>query len=207
MDRFSLQGVVDGMRRGDVFDVNGDLINALKYTAAVGKRSATMGGTLKTSAGKWVTIRIAMRSPRMNQNGDAVRVNHVDLIVGDVTGAIDPSSPDYTTRDTNSSTKVIKTFTAFKSSKGWRIVTFKVKATKDMYFRLRGTNLARNVANETDAQGNPIVDEQSYVDIPNPDPTKVATIPTLHVNTPALAWGDLWFYSNPIFLHVSGAAK
>ena len=207
VDRFSLQGVVDGMRRGDVFDVNGDLINALKYTAAVGKRSATMGGTLKTSAGKWVTIRIAMRSPRMNQNGDAVHVNHVDLIVGDVTGAIDPSSPDYTTRDTNSSTKVIKTFTAFKSSKGWRIVTFKVKATKDMYFRLRGTNLARNVANETDAQGNPIVDEQSYVDIPNPDPTKVATIPTLHVNTPALAWGDLWFYSNPIFLHVSGAAK
>jgi hypothetical protein len=207
VNRFNLQGVVDGMRRGDVFDVNGDLITALDYTATDGKHTATMGGTLNTKAGKVVTVRIAMRSPRMNNHGDQVKVNHVDVIAGKVTGMIDPSNPLYASQDTNSSAKVIKTVTRFTSSKGWRIVTFKVKATTDMYFRLRGTNLARNTPNETDAQGNPIVDEQSYVDIPNPDPTKVATIPTLHVNTPALAWGDLWFYSNPIFLHVSGAAK
>jgi len=36
------------------------------------------------------------------------------------------------------------------------------------------------------------------VDVPRPsDPTQ-----TVHINTPDVAWGDLWFYSNPIFISV-----
>ncbi len=75
-------------------------------------------------------------------------------------------------------------------------------ANKDMYFRLRGTNLAPNTANETDAQGNPLVDEASYVDTPNPDPKAAVKTPTVHGNLPEIVWNDLWFYSNPVFVSV-----
>ena len=78
-------------------------------------------------------------------------------------------------------------------------MTVHLTATHSMYLRLRGTNLAPGTPNETDAQGNPLADELSYVDVPNPsDPTQ-----TVHINTPDVAWGDLWFYSNPIFIHVT----
>ncbi len=59
VNKFTTVGVVDGMRSGNVFVANGDLINALKFTVADGKRSATMGQTLTTTAGKTVTVTIA----------------------------------------------------------------------------------------------------------------------------------------------------
>jgi hypothetical protein len=68
-----------------------------------------------------------------------------------------------------------------------------------MYFRLRGTNLAANTPNQTDAGGNPLIDTLAYQTLPNPDPTKTGTVT---INTPDQAWADLWFYSNPIFIHV-----
>jgi hypothetical protein len=201
-DKFTMDGLVEGMRSGNVFVANGDLINALDFTVADGKRSAKMGATLSTTAGKTVTVTIAMKSPKMNENGDPVKVDHVDLIAGDVTGPISPSSPDYTTKETNSSTKVITSFKSFVNKAGWLTASFKVKADKDMYFRLRGTNLAPNTANETDAQGNPLIDEDSYLDTPNPDPKAAVKTPTVHGNLPEIVWGDLWFYSNPVFVDV-----
>ena len=208
----SEQALVDGMRSGDVYDVNGDIINGLRFTVADGTHSATMGGTLNTASGKTVTVTVAFRSPKVNQDGDPVKVNHVDLISGDVTGAIAPTSPDYTTKNTNATTKVVKTFTAhnWKVVNGWHTMSFKVTATKDMYFRLRGTNLKPNTAGETDAKGNPLMDSLGYVDFANPadgglktDPVTGVTSPDLvHGNNPDVAWSDLWFYSNPVFLNV-----
>jgi hypothetical protein len=205
--RRSLSGLVNGMRSGNVFVANGDLVKGLQFKAADAARSATMGKTLHTSSGATVTIRIAMRSPKYNENGDPVKVNHVDLIAGDVTAPIAPDSPDYTTKDTNASTHVVKTFTAksWTVVNGWKVMTFKVKATKDMYVRLRGTNWAPNTANETDSKGNPVVDTLSYVDFPNPVTGGVkpdGSPDLIHGNTPDLAWADLWFYSNPIFVDV-----
>ena len=144
---------------------------------------------------------MATHSPRQNANGDRPVVNHVDLIVGNVTGLIPATSPDYTTKDTNTSTHVFRTFTksSWKTAKGgWKTMTVRVKATANMYFRLRGTDLARNTANQTDAQGNPLNDELSYAPIPNP--ADGGATMTAAVNSPDLAWADLWFYSNPIFL-------
>jgi hypothetical protein len=206
--KHSAQALVDGMRSGDVYDVNGDLINGLRFTAADGTHSATMGGTLNAKAGKTVTVTVAIRSPKVNQDGDPVKVNHVDLISGDVTGMIAPTSPDYTTKDTNATTKVAKTFTAhsWKVTNGWKTMTFKVKATKDMYFRLRGTNLKANTAGETDATGNPLMDSLGYTDFPNPVDGGLkadnVTPDLVHANDPDVAWSDLWFYSNPVFLNV-----
>ena len=129
-----------------------------------------MGGTLSTSAGKTLTVSIAVHSPRLNSNDDRVRLDHVDVISGEVTGRIDPADPAYLTSETNPTTKVAKklTKTAWKVESGWKVMTYKVKAGKDGYFRLRGTNLATGATNQTDAQGNPLVDTLDYVDLPEP---------------------------------------
>jgi hypothetical protein len=84
-------------------------------------------------------------------------------------------------------------------------MSYKVKVTKDQYIRLRGTNWAQGATNQTDAQGNPLVDELDYIDYPNPktDGLKADGSPDLvHGNTPDNAWADLWFYSNPVFVDV-----
>jgi hypothetical protein len=193
--------VVDGMRSGNVFVVNGDLIDGLKFTVGAGGKTSTMGQTFRAKPGQTVTVTVSVHSPRENANGDRPVVDHIDLIGGDVSGMVSPNGPDYDTKDTNSSTHVIKTFakSSWKTAAGgWRSMTFSVKTTADMYFRLRGTNLAPGTANETDAAGNPLNDELSYAPIPNPvDGGATMTSP---VNSPELAWSDLWFYSNPIFL-------
>lgn len=194
------QGVVGAARSGNSFAVNGDLIDRLSFKVADGKKSATMGQTLSTSRGRTVTVTVAFRSPAMNNNGDPVAVDHVDVIAGDVTGPISPSSPDYAARETNSSTKVLTTLSAFKRKNGWMTASFKVPVTGSMYVRLRGTNLAPGTADQTDAQGNPLVDTLTYTDVPNPDPKAAATTPTVRGNLPAMCWEDLWFYSNPIYV-------
>jgi hypothetical protein len=53
-----------------------------------------------------------------------------------------------------------------------------------MYFRLRGTNLPINIPNETDADGNPLIDDLKGT------------------NDGQKAYQDLWFYSNPIFVEI-----
>ena len=193
--------IVNGMRAGNQYVVNGDLVDGLRFKVSAGSKTATMGGTFHAAKNQVVTVTISMHSPKANNNGDRPVVNHIDLISGKVTGLIDPSNPAYTTQDTNSSTKVIKTFTKANwvtTPSGWKVMSTKVKVTAGMYFRLRGTNLAPNTKNETDKFGNPLKDELSYTPIPNPVDGGATMTPP--VNTPALAWGDLWLYSNPIFV-------
>jgi hypothetical protein len=212
VNRFTDQGVVNGMRSGNSFVVNGDLINALKFTVTDASHTATMGGTLSTKAGKTLLVTVAVRSPKENNNDDPVRLNHVDLIAGDVTGSIPADvngapNPAYTATDTNPSTKVVKTFSksSWKVQNGWKVMTFKVKATKDMYFRLRGTNWAAGTPFQTDAKGNPLVDELDYIDYPNPKTGGLkpdGTPDLIHGSTPDNAWADLWFYANPVFVDV-----
>ena len=208
VNRFTDQGVVDGMRSGNSFIANGDLVNGLKFTVSAGKRTSTMGGTLSTTDGKTVKITISVRSPKVNNNDDPVRLDHIDVISGAVTGMIAPTSPEYTTKDTNPSTAVIKTFTKknWKMDHGWKVMSFTVKATNNMYFRLRGTNWTTG-ANPTqiDTKGNPLVDELDYIDYPNPKTGGLkpdGTPDLIHGSTPDNAWADLWFYSNPVFVSV-----
>lgn len=201
------EAIVAGMRAGNAFCVNGDLINGLRFKVSDLTRTATMGGTLTTKAGKTVMVTIAVRSPRKNNNGERVRLHHVDVISGAVTGPIAPTLPDgvtpnpaYTESATNPSAKVVRTFTKanWTAVNGWMVMSLKVKATADMYLRLRGTNLAPATPNQTDAKGNPLRDELDYVDWEDPrDPSK-----TFHGNNQDTAWADLWFYSNPLFIDV-----
>jgi len=182
------QGIVDGLRAGKSFTAMGGLIDELDLVAASGGAEAEMGDTLSTPSGSSVTITIHFRSPATNYHGVAPVVNHVDLIAGDVTGMIAPSSPAFKTNKTNPSTHVVERFTSADwtaDGKGYNVITTTVDdVTGDMYFRLRGSNLGVGVKNQTNADGDPLIDMK------------------MGKNTPAKAWADLWFYSNPIFVDV-----
>jgi len=184
------EGVVDGLRSGNSFSAMGQLISELDFRAAKGSASATMGGTLPATAGDSVTVTIRFKSPAKNYNDVTPVVDHVDLITGDVTGMIAPSSPEFATNTTNPSTKVAKRFTSSDwtvDAQGFNVATFTISGIDgDMYLRLRGTNMGLGVKGQTDAAGNPLMDTKSK-----------------GTNTPAKAWADIWFYSNPIFIDVN----
>lgn len=105
-------------------------------------------------------------------------------------------------------------------------MTYRVPAVAaSQYVRLRGSNLPAAVPYETDASGNPLAD--IYTNASN---TAMLKIPCTTVGTtlsgnaidgcPAhlpvvggqkmvaydvAAWSDLWFYSNPIYIQVTGS--
>jgi hypothetical protein len=176
--------IVEGMRSGQVFIVAGDLINGLDFHASASGRQAGMGSELTTVAGETITVTIRFQSPQKNNHNDAVNVNHIDLIAGDVGPRAKPESPSYK-NENNASTRVIKTFTSadWKDENGWKTVTFTYPAAKDLFFRLRGTNLGLNVPGQTQ-NGNPLNDD------------------LMGKNDASQAWADLWFYTNPIFVKV-----
>lgn len=189
----SAQGIVDGMRSGNSFAVQGDLINKLDFKISQNTKDsktnvADMGGTLKLlNKYKDITIAIKFKSPTKNNNNQAVKVNHIDLIAGNVTGKAISGTDSYS-KDTNETTKVIKRFNSsdWKVVDGWNVINYTMKNIDgDMYFRLRGTNLAVNTLHETDADGNPLADE------------------LVGDNNASKAYADLWFYSNPIFVSVN----
>jgi hypothetical protein len=196
---FSAQEIADALRSGNSFAVHGDLINALDFHAQYKSNFATMGQELLMDKGEKLKIKIQFKSPVLNNNGDPVTVDHIDLIGGEITGVVVPGSPDYT-KAVNETTKVIATFTSkdWEMDKdGWYTIVNHIKhAEKNMYFRLRGTNLAPNTRCETDSDGNPLIDRADDVLNPNCSEFFVS-----HDNADE-AWRDLWFYSNPIFVKV-----
>lgn len=113
-------------------------------------------------------------------------------------------------------------------------MTYRIPAvTASQYVRLRGTNLPAAVPYETDASGNPLADlytnanDTSKLRIPcttvgttvpvGVSPAYTGTnidgcpahLPVVggvkYVAYDVAAWSDLWFYSNPIYVEVSGS--
>jgi hypothetical protein len=163
-----------------------------------------MGQTLKTDRNK-VKIEIEVLDPdssNFNTYSDYINpeLDHIDLIAGQVTGHISPSSPDYS-KDNVSTSRVIARFDAaggvrdanglesikwIELGNGWKKITFETQVNGKMYFRIRGTNLALNTPDELDGEGNPLPD-------------------IAEENNEVKAFSDLWFYSNPVFVEpVSG---
>lgn len=199
------QQIVDGLRSGNNWVVNGDLIDSLIFkveTLGANPATATMGETLNFSSGESIKITIKVRDPESeNHNVYSTYRNpvldHIDVIQGSVKCFVSPESPDYSNEKV-STTKVIARFdkkgsltdaNGISSNKwksldnGWLEMTLEVSNVTDaMYFRLRGTNHSLNVINETDINGNPLSD------------TLVGE------NNAEKAFADLWFYSNPVFV-------
>ncbi|CAH1054310.1 S-layer homology domain-containing protein [Paenibacillus pseudetheri] len=194
VDGSDINAVVDGMRSGKSFSVFGDLINALEFNVSGDGQEEEMGGELDVKQGDDLELTIRFKSPQQNNNGDAVKVDHVDLISGEVNGKVDSGSPEYT-KATNDTTKVLKRFTSEEwttDAEGYNVIKYKVGAAdKDRYFRLRGTNLGTDVAGET-VNGEPQIDpKNNTVD----NLTRFEEINTRN-------YSDMWFYSNPIFVDV-----
>lgn len=199
----SAEEIVAGMRSGNSFVVHGDLIDGLDFTLQCRDSQAStarMGETLKVAGDCAPQGTIRLRSPAGNNGGTRPVVDHVDLIMGEVTGKISKTladgvtpNPDYD-REVNGSARVIVTFAAADwreerdgEGRDWRTVVFPLSSLPTAaYFRLRGTNIGRGVALETDAEGNPLSD--------------VLQAP----NNQEKAYRDLWFYSNPIFVRREG---
>jgi hypothetical protein len=182
-------GLVRGLRSGNLFVVHGDLLNGLELSAARvhpggGQDVAEMGSSLEVRRGDDVEVRLRLRSPERNAHGDAPRVDHVDVIVGE-----GPERGDRAA-DENPTTRVYRRIFARdlrKEAGGWSSVSVRIPAVRaSLYVRLRGTNLPVGAPGQLDPDGNPRVDP----------------IAKDRAAAEAEAWADLWFYSNPVFVRV-----
>ncbi len=192
-----------GLRSGKMFSVFGDLINALDFNLASKDDRKEMGGELKVSSGDKVSITIRFKTPLKNNyerpvdSGTSANikpvVDHVDLIAGDVGAKALPGSAAYSIAS-NPSTRVVKRFTSADwkvDADGYYSVTFETTASKNQYFRLRGTNLGTDVAGLT-ANGEPLADQRTS-----------STDNTQRFNDiNDRNYRSLWFYSNPVFVTV-----
>lgn len=201
--------VVDGMRSGKSYSVYGDLINELDFTASGNGKKAEMGEDLVVSAGENTNITIRFKSPDHNNYApisehetsitNEVKVDHIDLISGEVTGSIDESQ--YASNTTNATTKVVKRFTeadwGAPDSEGYYTITYSVPADTNRYYRLRGTNLGMNVEGYTE-NGEPLKDPSfDYEGTATPEENE-----DRFNNLNDRNYKSMWFYSNPIFVNV-----
>ena len=198
MKNNTAQAFVDGLRSGNIYCVQGDLIDRLEFTAG----TATMGETYRTKKST-VKIRILVRDPETNNHNvwselTNPTLNHIDLIAGEMRSRVAADTQEYMAGEYDN-VKVIARFDATGGitdangitsirwkdlGQGIKLIEYKVKITGDTYFRLRGTNNGLGVAGRTDANGNPV--EIS----PAANSEEAAKI----------AFEDLWFYSNAIFV-------
>lgn len=196
---FTFSDVVEGMRSGNSYSVNGNLISDLTFTVSDKNGKATMGEELSTQEGQDVTVTIRFKVPEKNNyeslygtdTGISVdntpSVDHVDLIAGHVTGKVDVEN--YNSTD-NTDAKIVKTFTKeelreARGADGYYTLTYTAAADADLYFRVRGTS-----TEEVDEQGDPVTHERS---IPEEKPARFDYINDYN-------YSHLSFYANPIFV-------
>lgn len=195
--------LIKSLQSGRIFSVFGDLINAMEFTVSNASDVKNMGQELKVANGSTVDVTIRFKSPAKNNyefpagsgvsGNKAPKVDHVDLIVGDVGIKAAPDSSAYNVA-TNPSTKVLKRFTSADwktDADGYNVIKYQMVVQKNQYLRLRGTNLGINVADMTN-NGEPLAD------------AKITTTdnPTRHNQINDRNYASLWFYSNPIFVSV-----
>ncbi|MFL5281524.1 MAG: hypothetical protein ACJ8AW_11150 [Rhodopila sp.] len=107
------QNVIDGMRTGNSFSVNGDIIGPdFTFRASVNGVYKTMGRTLEFNPGDTITVEMRMVVPAsdnspysfpnpilktvgISQPLNKPSLDHVDLISSVITGVIPPSDPAY----------------------------------------------------------------------------------------------------------------
>lgn len=182
--------IVEGMRTGNSYSVHGDLVSEFYMAMCQGDRCATMGETLKVRADGEPTVQLRMymidpdgenMSPYkfdnpsllqigMNQPMNEPVLDHVDVIRGDITGEITSDQAEYKTTVANHSAEIAFRFDDQGSHQlrdngdGYLVADVDIPTssiTNDMYFRARGTNMPVGTPNETDLNGNPLLDDFS----------------------------------------------
>ncbi len=226
------QDIVDGLRRGNVFVVMGQLIDAMKFTACAGNRCATMGETLKVRKGQRVRVTMTIRDPRgkslspyafnnpmiaqlgKHQPLDEPSVQHVEFIAGKVTEPVPVRdahgnlNDEYFNPLAPESTRIVRQFTPYDYGKGEiKRMSWSFRARHDSYVRARGGNLPPGTPHAVDFDGNPLRDDdRDNISCIDPQcPPHLPVNPDTgkpYVDYDLQAWADLWFYANPIFIEV-----
>lgn len=220
---YTQEDVVNGLRSGNAYSVHGDIVNDLDFRVfhgsagenkkARGHNNATMGETLTAEKGDKITVTIRFKTPAANNCTAGVNasddyackapsVHHIQLIQGRINPAkaskflVDGVTPNPEYKAIDSSVAgIVRTFDASSWStddQGYTVMSYVVKNVQnDMFFRIRGTNLGYDVK-KLDATGTKVV----Y----GTDATGSPLINTPGTSNADMAWDDLWFYSNPIFV-------
>lgn len=179
---FSYKAVMDGLRAGRVWVDHGRLIKGLdaRVRVAGDRRSATgtpLGGVLHVKRGTAteLTLDIDLQNvPNWRQFIPVLK--RVDVIAGSVTGPV-ADKDSFKAPDT----KVVKSFEVSPTAKSLKVTYSLGRLDKPFYLRLRGTDGNRT---QPGLMG-PAVDPYG---------------PGLDVIGDADPWGDLWFYTNPIWV-------
>jgi hypothetical protein len=177
-----IEAVFEGNRSGNSWDVMGDLIDELEFTAKSKNQTAVMGQTLKIKAGDTVQIKIKvhdpaganncpfdMNNPSLEQVGieqplSQPELDHIDLIAGTITGNVPETNvSNLEATDYGTDAAVAETFRRHGGADkdGYLTYVLNIKPKASMFLRLRGTNLPANVPYETDAAGNPLLDSEA----------------------------------------------
>lgn len=222
-DRDPAQDIIDSLRSGNSFAVQGQLIDErFKFVACSGLRCATMGETLEARDGSIINVFIKLvdpigennspykfDNPSLKQIGLEVPLNEpelaqVDLIMGSVGEFIEPTDPEYYNPLAPESTHIAKSWIGsdlVRSKNGKIQLAYRFRVEGDTYIRSRGSNIPAGTPNERDMDGNPLPDNLSD-NIPCDDaacPPHVFGVLDADVES----WADIWFYSNPIFIEVT----
>ncbi|WP_309628448.1 phosphoesterase [Brevundimonas sp.] len=154
MARPDSEDILDGLREGRVFVTTGDLISELDLSVSAGGRTATIGGELEVGEAEDILVTLRVRDPRAaNAGGRTPAVDHIDLIVGDVSAPGNDRDAD-----ANPTTRVERRFTAADWTVEGEVLTMTHRlpvAAGPRYLRVRGSSTA-----ETEPQ----------VDTPGEDP-------------------------------------
>jgi hypothetical protein len=193
---------LNALKSGNSFSVFGDLINALDFHISSQNNKATMGQTLTTQPQQSIEITIRFKQPKHNNHETQVgngqykglipELHHIDLIAGDISAKSLPNTSAYNL-PYNSTTRVIHSFTANEwqlDDQGYYVMRYTIAATRDQYFRLRGTNLNYN------EKGLTIDGEPQRSEVIKLDKTGGRAY---YQRINERNYKDLWFYSNPIF--------
>jgi hypothetical protein len=175
--------IVDALRSGNTFSVNGQLIDKMKFVACSPRRCVTMGETLEVRPGAPVRVILNVRdpdgenkspysfnNPALEQIGIYQKLNkpelaHVELIKGRVTGPV-PSrlsngelNPEYFNPLAPETTHIAQQWN--QSDWGYgpvKQMVYEFLADEDSYIRARGSNLPPGTPNARDMDGNPLPD-------------------------------------------------
>jgi len=261
------RGVVNGLRQGNSWSVMGDLVTEFTHVMCQGSVCATMGETLTVDASsdEPVVWYVRMKDPEGTNSSpyafdnqmltplgleiptNEPRLDNIDIIAGDVTGVIEPGTPEYgpgpDTNIKNETTRIIASVfrdgfgaapegavaMSFVEDGEILVASGEIPAAEfdtDKYFRVRGTNMPKGTPNETDADGNPLLDyytNNTPCAVPYEDPNEETEEQEFNPNTCPVhlpvserdglpivdydleAWSDLWLYGNAIFVEVENA--
>jgi hypothetical protein len=132
--------ILAAIRAGRIFVTTGDLVSEL-YVSATSTTGATaeIGNSLHLDSGDDVLVTIRAKDPaNENSHGDLPAVDHIDLIVGDITGVLKNAN-----QGTHPSTRVARRFSESDWTRQGEFLTMTYRledVDRSFYLRVRGTN-------------------------------------------------------------------